>query len=105
MATVRCLQDTDFLVIRRCDFDTILKEEMVRKGDEKLRFLMAHMPGMRDVPVPKSGTKQPHASYFFKKLTFKRGHRFFQEGTVAEPSVFVVYRGSVECRRSELAPA
>lgn len=102
-ASIKCIEDTEMLVIRRSDFDNILKEEMVRKGDEKLRFLMAHVPGMRDVPVPKSGTKQPHASYFFKKLTFKRGHRFFQEGTVAEPSIIVLYKGSVESRRSELA--
>merc|ERR1719446_1350830 len=76
MATIRCVEDTDFLVIRRCDFDNILKEEMVQKGDEKLRFLMGHVPGMRDVPVPKQGAKQPHASYFFKHETFQRGHRF-----------------------------
>lgn len=103
-ATVRCAKDTDFLVIRRSDFDNILKEDMVRKGDEKLRFLMAHVPGMRAVAVPKSGTKQPHASYFFTKSSFSRGHRFFQEGSVAEPSIMVMYKGSAECRRSEHAP-
>lgn len=103
-ATVRCGQDTDFLVIRRSDFDNILKEDMVRKGDEKLRFLMEHVPGMRAVAVPKSGTKQPHASYFFTKSSFTRGHNFFNEGSVAEQSIMVIYKGSAECRRKELAP-
>jgi len=104
-ASVRCTEDTEFLVIRRCDFDNVLKEDMVRKGDEKLRFLMAHVPGMRDVAVPKSGTKQPHASYYFRKVVFSRGHNFFQEGAVAESSIIVMYKGSVECRRSERAPS
>merc|ERR1719454_789619 len=90
-ASVRCLRDSDFLVIRRSDFDNVLKEEMVRKGDEKLRFLMEHVPGMPDVPVPKSGAKGPHASYFFKKATFPRGHCFFNEGAVAEPSIILIY--------------
>jgi len=103
-ATVRCAQDTDFLVIRRSDFDNILKEDMVRKGDEKLRFLMEHVPGMRAVAVPKSGTVKPHASYFFTKSSFPRGHCFFQEGSVAEPGIMVMYKGSAECRRRELAP-
>jgi CRP-like cAMP-binding protein len=103
-ASIRCVQDTDFLVIRRSDFDNILKEEMVRKGDEKLKFLMAHMPGMRDVTVPKSGAKGPHASYYFKKACFQRGHCFFQEGAVAESSITLLYKGTVECRRSEHAP-
>lgn len=103
-ASIRCLSDTDFLVIRRSDFDNILKEDMVNKGDEKLKFLMAHSPGMRDVAVPKAGLKQPHASYFFKKASFTRGHCFFQEGVVAEPSIIVMYTGSAECRRSVFAP-
>jgi len=103
-ASVRCDMDTDFLVVRRADFDNILKEDMVSKGDEKLKFLMAHVPGMRDGPMPKLGTKQPHASYYFKKANFPRGHSFFREGSVAEPSIIVMYKGSAECRRSELAP-
>lgn len=103
-ATVRCAQDTDFLVIRRSDFDNILKEDMVKKGDVKLRFLMEHVPGMRAVAVPKSGTVKPHASYFFTKASFQRGHCFFKEGAVAEQSIIVMYKGSAECRRCELAP-
>ena len=27
----------------------VLNQEMVKKGDEKLRFLMLHLPGMKDV--------------------------------------------------------
>jgi len=103
-ATVRCAKDTDFLVIRRSDFDNLLKEDMVKKGDVKLRFLMEHVPGMRAVAVPKSGTVKPHASYFFTKSSFQRGHCFFKEGSVAEQSIMVMYKGSVECCRRELAP-
>merc|ERR1712217_135018 len=74
---------------------------MVRKGDEKLRFLMERMPGMREVAVPKPGTK-PHASYFFKQSRFPRGHTFFMQDSVAiEPAIYVVVRGSVEFFRAD----
>ncbi|CAE8602124.1 unnamed protein product [Polarella glacialis] len=73
-ASIQCLADCEFLVIRRTDFDNVLKEEMVRKGDEQLRFLMEHLPGMREVPVPKPASK-PHASFYFRKA------KFFREAT------------------------
>ncbi|CAE7306902.1 unnamed protein product, partial [Symbiodinium pilosum] len=54
---------------------------MVKKGDEKLRFLMRHLPGMKEVPVPKPGGK-PHASYVFKHMKFPRGHTFLVQGKI-----------------------
>ena len=74
---------------------------MVKKGDEKLRFLMRHLPGMKEVPVPKPGGK-PHTSYIFKHTKFSRGHSFLVQGQVADPGLWVVYRGSVEFRRAEV---
>merc|ERR1711879_682953 len=100
-ATVQCTEHCEFLVIRRTDFDNILKEEMVQKGDEKLKFLMQHMPGMRDVPVPKPGTR-PHASYFFRKARYLKGHVFLQQGMPAETEIYVVLKGTVEFFRSEV---
>lgn len=101
LASAKCLEDTEFFVIRRNDFDNILKEEMVKKGDEKLRFLMLHLPGMKDVPVPKPGGK-PHTSYMFKHCKFPRGHTLLSQGKIAEPGLWVVYRGAVEFRRAEV---
>lgn len=103
-ATVRLTADTDFLVIRRTDFDNLLKEDMVRKGDEKLRFLMGHVPGMKQTAVPKSGVKTPHACYYFNKAAFPRGHHFLREGLVAEPCIIILFKGAAEVRRSEHAP-
>lgn len=101
LASAKCLEDTEFFVIRRNDFDNILKEEMVKKGDEKLRFLMLHLPGMKEVPVPKPGGK-PHTSYIFKHGKFPRGHTFLCQGKIAEPHLWAVYRGAVEFRRAEV---
>eukprot|EP00440_Ansanella_granifera_P042522 gb/GFBE01046095.1/.p1 GENE.gb/GFBE01046095.1/~~gb/GFBE01046095.1/.p1 ORF type:complete len:506 (+),score=111.03 gb/GFBE01046095.1/:1-1518(+) len=99
-ASVQCMQDCEFLVIRRVDFDNVLKEEMVKKGDEKLRFLMEHLPGMAEVAVPKPGGK-PHASYVFRRAKCQRGHTFLVQGTTAEPHIWAVFKGSVEFRRAE----
>jgi len=99
-ASVMCTSDCEFLVIRRTDFDNILKEDMVKKGDEKLRFLIQHLPGMREVPVPKPGGK-PHASYIFRRAKCNRGHTFLVQGVAAEPHIWAVFRGSVEFRRAE----
>ncbi|CAK9024145.1 Cyclic nucleotide-binding domain-containing protein [Durusdinium trenchii] len=101
LASAKCLEDAEFFVIRRNDFDNVLKEEMVKKGDEKLRFLMRHLPGMKEVPVPKPGGK-PHASYMFKHGKFPRGHTFLVQGKIAEPHLWVVYKGAVEFRRAEI---
>ncbi|CAJ1451177.1 unnamed protein product [Effrenium voratum] len=101
LASAKCVEDSEFFVIRRNDFDNVLKEEMVKKGDEKLRFLMKHLPGMKEVPVPKPGGKL-HASYMFKHAKFTRGHTFLVQGKIAEPHIWAVYKGSVEFRRAEV---
>lgn len=101
LASAKCLEDTEVFVIRRHDFDNVLKEEMVKKGDEKLRFLMRHLPGMKEVPVPKPGGK-PHAAYIFKHAKFPRGHTFLVQGKIAEPHFWAVYRGAVEFKRAEV---
>lgn len=102
-ATSKCLAKTDLLVIRRLDFDNILREEMLRKGDEKFRFLMAHVPGMREVAIPKPAAAglgaKLHASFYFRKACFQRGHAFLREGSMTEPSIFVLHRGAIEFRR------
>eukprot|EP00928_Gymnodinium_smaydae_P042035 TRINITY_DN28376_c0_g1_i1.p1 TRINITY_DN28376_c0_g1~~TRINITY_DN28376_c0_g1_i1.p1 ORF type:complete len:489 (+),score=104.18 TRINITY_DN28376_c0_g1_i1:167-1633(+) len=94
----KCLQDCVFLRITKAAFDNVLKAELIAKGDRKTRFLMQHVPGLRDVPVPKPGTK-PHASEFFRSVPFSRGEAILTQGLVSEQAVYAVYRGSVEfCR-------
>eukprot|EP00930_Biecheleria_cincta_P032656 TRINITY_DN22648_c0_g1_i1.p1 TRINITY_DN22648_c0_g1~~TRINITY_DN22648_c0_g1_i1.p1 ORF type:complete len:465 (+),score=88.86 TRINITY_DN22648_c0_g1_i1:111-1505(+) len=99
-ASVQCQTDCEFYVMGRADFDNVIKEDMLKQGDEKLRFLMEHMPGMKDMPMPKPGGKV-HASYLFKKAKYARGHSFLVQGQEAEPCLWAVFRGSVEFRRAE----
>jgi CRP-like cAMP-binding protein len=102
-ASIRCNTDCDLLVIRRDDFNRVLKEEMQRAGDEKMRFLAMHVPGMRDIEIPRiSGKGQPHPAYFLRHQTYRRGHMFFSQGAVAhEAAIYVVFKGSVELRHRE----
>lgn len=99
-ASVQCVDDCEFYVMARADFDNVIKEDMLKQGDEKLRFLMEHMPGMKEVPVPKPGGKV-HASYLFKKAKYMRGHAFLVQEQEAESGIWTVFRGSVEFRRAE----
>jgi len=99
-ASVQCQTDCEFYVMGRADFDKVIKDDMLRHGDEKFRFLMEHMPGMQDVPVPKPGSKV-HASYMFKKAKYARGHAFLVQGQEVESGLWAVFRGSVEFRRAE----
>lgn len=99
-ATCKLLQDTDFLVISRRNFDRILKEEFEKAQKEKLEFLVKHVPGVRELPLPKPGAR-PHASYFFKKHTHTRGYTFLTQGVQQEDCIYVVVSGSVEIQRRE----
>jgi len=98
-ATIKCMKDSEFLVICRNDFDQVLKEEFAQANERKLDFLLQHVPGMRDLPAPKPS--KPHASYFFKKASFCKGHEFLSQGGYHEETVYVICRGSVEFRRCD----
>jgi CRP-like cAMP-binding protein len=102
-ASVRCTSNCEFLVIKGDEFEDVLKEEMFRKGDEKLKFLIEHMPGMRDAPTPKPGGARLHASYYFKKAKFPANHVFFKQGEVSEAKIYVVIRGAIEFSRCFVA--
>lgn len=96
-ASVKCLVECEFLTICRMDFDTIMKQEMLRAGDDKLRCLLAHVPGLSALPPPKPGSTNAHPSYLFKKAVFPKGHVFFNQGKRAvEDVIMVVAKGYVE---------
>jgi len=96
-ASIRCQTDCDVLVIRKQDFDRVLKEEMMRAGDEKLNFLTQHVPGMRDLEVPRFA-KTTHPAYFLRRTTYRRGHLFLSQGVVAQDAIYVVFKGCLEMR-------
>jgi len=97
-ASLKCLQDTSFIIIGKLEFESVLKAEMQRAREEKVNFLLNHLPGLRDIPVMRHGGR-PHPSYYFKKVTVAKGHEFLKQGQVAEDAVHVVFNGSVELRR------
>lgn len=98
--STKCMEECECLVIKKGDFDRVLKEEMNRSKVERLAFLQEHLPGMREVQVTRG---KPHASYFFRHETFPKGHTFLRQGVASEESIYVVWRGSVEFRRREPA--
>lgn len=100
-ATIKCLKDSEFLVICRREFDQVLKEEIAQANSRKNKFLHDHVPGMRDLPPVKLGCNRPHASYFFKKASYCKDHEFLTQGMCQEDTLFVIIRGSVELRRYE----
>lgn len=102
-ASLKCAVDTCFIIINKADFQTTLKAEMQRAREEKLNFLLEHLPGLRGVPVARPGGR-PHPSYYFKKTTVAKGHEFLKQGqTMDVPCLYIVLQGTVEIRRTELS--
>lgn len=97
-ASARCEKETQLLVIDKTNLQRVATEELTRIREEKLRFLDLHVPGMREVPA---GKGRPHASSFFRKVSYPSGHVFLKQGETAEDMIFVLHKGAVEFRRRE----
>jgi len=105
-ATVVCMEDCEFLVIQRCDFERVLKQEMTRLSEEKCEFLRRHVPGVQRLSLPQAET----IPYIFKPAVYPKGHVFCEQGAVAATkAIYIVRSGSVEVHHrdgtSELAGA
>jgi len=98
--SLKCTRETSFIIIGRVEFENVLKAEMQRTREEKVNFLLDHLPGLRDVPVARPGGR-PHPTYYFKKVSVSKGHEFLKQGQIAEDAVHVVFKGVVELRRCE----
>jgi len=86
-ASLKCAVDTSFIIINKEQFGSVLKAEMQRAREEKVNFLLEHLPGLRDVPVSRPGGR-PHPSYYFKKATVAKGHEFLKRADCGS-SLFV----------------
>lgn len=95
-ATIVCEEDCDFLVIERGNFETVLKSEMTRNRDDRLKLMREHLPGFRGLPEHKMNK----AYYPFRKRTFSKGHVFVSQGDCAKPMAFLVVEGTVEVRHA-----
>jgi CRP-like cAMP-binding protein len=91
-ATSSCWKDCEFLLIEKEDFDRLLKNELNRTKEEKLKFLRTHVPGVR--------TLQPSIAerllYYFNKETVPRNHVFIKQGAILQGDIYFVWEGSVE---------
>jgi len=99
-ASVKCHTYCTMLVIKRADFDRVLKEEVLHAEEKKLHFLTDHLPGMRHVEVPRCLSK-PHPAYFLRHATYRRGHHFFTQGRRSETAIYIVFDGRLEIRHQD----
>lgn len=99
-ASVKCLQECEFLVIAKDEFNQVLKAALTESQLEKMHFLKSHVPGVRDSPVAKPG--RPHVTYFFRKHSYPKGHEFLSQGSVHDDAIYIIYSGCVEFSRREL---
>jgi CRP-like cAMP-binding protein len=77
---------------------------MAQATARKIAFLVKHVPGMKDIRQPKTaitGKAKPHDSYFFKKASYSKGHKFLTQGVPADDMIYVVSSGCIEMRRVE----
>lgn len=99
-ASVRCLENCEFLVINRDDFMSCLNAEMQRAREEKDNFLLTHLPGMRKLQSSRyDGRTQ--VFYLFEKKRVPVGHVFLQQGSIQEEAIYIVFDGTVEFRHNE----
>eukprot|EP00403_Amphidinium_massartii_P018061 CAMPEP_0178424376 /NCGR_PEP_ID=MMETSP0689_2-20121128/28177_1 /TAXON_ID=160604 /ORGANISM="Amphidinium massartii, Strain CS-259" /LENGTH=562 /DNA_ID=CAMNT_0020046009 /DNA_START=10 /DNA_END=1695 /DNA_ORIENTATION=- len=94
--TVVCAEDCEFLVFHRVEFDSMLKNDMRRMQEEKQKFLMRHVPGLRDVSAAAANSRL-HALQLFTRSFYPSGHRFLTQGqTAKEETIYVIANGRVE---------
>jgi len=92
MASIKCLEDTELLVIDKNSYKTAMK-----KAIAQVNFFNKHMPSLI-----MGGYTLRHPCYNFKWKLQKQGHVFLREGIASiEPQVFLILSGAVEFRRFE----
>jgi len=96
-ATLKCLEDCEFLAISRNDFNTLLKTEMNNIQNAKVQFLKQHVPGMLRLPKPRRG--RADVTYFFNKSSYAKGHTFLTQGAEGSDLICIVAKGAVEISR------
>mmetsp|Transcript_3682 Transcript_3682/g.9353 ORF Transcript_3682/g.9353 Transcript_3682/m.9353 type:complete len:560 (+) Transcript_3682:52-1731(+) len=94
--SVVCAEDCDCLVIHREEFDRMLKKDMRRMEEEKQKFLMRHVPGLRDAPAAPS-SRINSAMQLFTRSFYPSGFKFLMQGHVAkEEAIYVIADGRIE---------
>lgn len=96
-ATIICVGECDLFVIKRADFDAVMKVELTKLNEVKRAFLLDHLPGMKDL-TPHRISK---SLYLFNKVTFPKGHAFLAQGVTSNSCIYVLTRGTVSISRRE----
>lgn len=91
-ATISCWSDCEFLIIKKEDFDAVVKADLKREKDRKVQFLQSAVPGMRD--LPREAVEK--VSCYFKKMEVPRNHTFFEQGQELNGSIYFISRGTAE---------
>mmetsp|Transcript_25155 Transcript_25155/g.58426 ORF Transcript_25155/g.58426 Transcript_25155/m.58426 type:complete len:840 (+) Transcript_25155:97-2616(+) len=100
-ATIKCLQDSELLVVKGDDFNELCKKRMLQQSDDKLKFLVQHVPGLRDHQVRRRANGQTKdVSHCWRRVTFPKGHTFLSQGSRSQPALYVVTTGTVEFLRN-----
>lgn len=96
-ATITCVENCELFVIKRADFDAVMKVEMNKINIWKCKFLMEYLPGMKSLTPPRVAK----SLYLFNKVTVPRGHKFLTQGITSKKCVSVLTRGMVSLSRRE----
>lgn len=104
-ASAKCLEETSCVVIRKQVFTKAMKDEQKRCDEERMAFLEAHLPGMREALSSEKSSPKGKAAISFKQAVFCKGHVFLKQNEQAEDITYIVVKGTVEFLRSEfMAP-
>jgi CRP-like cAMP-binding protein len=88
-ATIKCLEDCEFLRVHKNDFD-------VRLCD-KISFFKTNVPGFMSYTHVGEANKHPAAC--FMDVSYQKGHEILKEGVVGRPAIIAIREGEVTFRR------
>jgi len=66
-ASAKCLEETSCVVIRKQVFTKAMKDEQKRCDEERMAFLEAHLPGMREALSSEKSSPKGKAAISFKQ--------------------------------------
>mmetsp|Transcript_47273 Transcript_47273/g.110180 ORF Transcript_47273/g.110180 Transcript_47273/m.110180 type:complete len:819 (-) Transcript_47273:51-2507(-) len=104
-ATIKLIQDSELLMIKGSDFNELCRKRLLEQSDDKLKFLVKHVPGIRTHQHRRRGNQGKDVSHFWRRMTFPKGHTFLSQGSRSQPALYVVTTGTVEFLRQEAARA
>uniref|UniRef100_A0A0G4G2G2 Cyclic nucleotide-binding domain-containing protein n=1 Tax=Chromera velia CCMP2878 TaxID=1169474 RepID=A0A0G4G2G2_9ALVE len=91
-ATIRTVGETEFLIIDKDSFDSIIKEDIHRQRRLDIQFLKTWLPGARS---QSDSTVERVMPYYFKRESFVKGTILYEEGKQSD-KLFIIISGQVK---------